>query len=447
MDDQELISSLNNYGYECKLANKFLVAKQVFKAALVIDPSHSLVWANLGAVLNDLNEIEESERILRHSVELDPFSVSAHSNLALVLSNQRKWDEAFEHFNKALLIKPDDTRVLWDKAVSLLDSGNWKQGFAEYDIRFTHAEKDYPKNPFPQWKGEDLSGKTLFVNAEQGLGDRILFSRFMYQVKQKYPTCRIIFLTEHILHPLLWEFVSEGIIEYIPIGVPFIESDYHVYLMSIPGIMGCTPDNVPPDPGLIRKRCLPFKQFCNLRTLRDNSIRVGICWAGSPTQAIDYVRSLPFELMLDLIDNPDITFYSLQVGKQSKDIQEWGAEKIIGDLGEMIIKEGFTRTAITILNMDLIITVDTSVCHLAGALGVPVWTMLTYSPYWIWGREGNTTPWYPSMRLFRQQTPGDWQTVLKNVKAELPKFIEDKKNTINIYDHFNDFSYEVNQIY
>ena len=423
MENSELVAAFNDYGCQCKTNRKYLAAKQSFKQALEFDPTHPLVLANLGAIHHELYEYQDAIRCFEQGLKYNPEHPACCANYALLLTSIGEWDKAQEYYDKAIKGEPDHTLTQWDKGLCYLDQGNWEEGFKNYQVRFTHMAKDYPKYKFPIWNGEDLSNKTIAIYEEQGLGDKIMFSRFIYQLKIKYPTCKIYFLCTHQLQALLWGYQIDKICEFLPIGVVFPDDiDYGVYMLELPRLLGCTdPNNVPDDPGYILERCNFQKNVISLKTLIPGGKRIGLCWHGNPNHNQDHQRSIAFEKFIPLMDNPYYTWFSLQVDDHYKDIKKWGCEELINDSSEQILKDGLPRTGVTILNLDLVITIDTAVAHLAGVLDKPVWMLVASNNYWVWGREGKTSPWYQSMTIFRQETPGDWDSVINNVKCELDK--------------------------
>ena len=217
---------------------------------------------------HELFEFDEAQDIFLRCLKMAPDHPATNANYALLLNTINEHEKSSELFEKALEKEPSYTLHRWDYALNLLDAGQWEKGWKEYEVRLTHISKDYPRYKFPMWQGEDLTNKTIIVYEEQGLGDRILFSRFLYQLKEKYPTCRIYYMCCHVLMPLLWEYQKAGIVEFLPIGCVFPEADYGIYLMSLPGLLGCNdPLNVPLDPGFIKQRCEFQEKVIELKTL------------------------------------------------------------------------------------------------------------------------------------------------------------------------------------
>jgi hypothetical protein len=423
VDNKELVEAFTAYGHHCKKLRNFLAAKQAFLNALSLDQSFPLVWSNLGAIYYELHEYDKAKECFEKAFELEPDHGSTCANYGLLLSCQNEWDQAHFYFDKAIEKAPDNLMVQWDKALTHLEAGDWEDGLKRYEVRHQHIAQEYPKYKFPLWDGEDLNDKCIIIYEEQGSGDKILFSRFIYQLKMKYPTCKIYFLCNALLQPLLWGYQKEKICEILPNGVIFPDDiDYGCWLMSLPRLLGCIdPLNVPPDPNFILHRCEFQKSTSQLTSLIPGGKKVGICWHGSTKHALDHQRSIPFEKIVSLMDHPYYSWFNLQVDDFKDDIKKWGMTDLITDCSEPILKEGFTRTGVIMLNLDLVITVDTAVAHLAGTLGIPVWMMVTQNSYWVWGRHGKKTPWYPSMSIFRQKEPGNWDSVIEDVHKQLDR--------------------------
>jgi len=199
-----------------------------------------------------------------------------------------------------------------------------------------------------------------------------------------------------------------------------------VFLGSLPYLLGIRVDTLPPDPLRIRSRVQQQHRLApfNLpEPAMKDAFRVGICWSGNPHQDRNHDRSIPLELLLPLAENPNVMIYSLQVGPGASALAATGAQGLICDLQEDLTFHGLVGAGNALLGLDLVITVCTSVAHLAGAVGVPVWTMLSHDPYWVWTREGTKTPWYPTMKLFRQPEAGDWASVTDEVGTELTALV------------------------
>lgn len=402
-------------------------ALSMLRRALALRPHQAETWSNLGLVLWRQGRVEEAGEALHKAVTLHPDRATFRANLGVFCGTVGKVEEAEVELKEATRLDPDNLAAVWDLGLLYLRNGDWKRGLALYDIRRKHrGPKFYPELPAPLWRGEDLSGKVIYIQGEQGIGDRFLFSRYLSWVKATWPTCRIVVCLYDPMINLFWEF--RGIVEFLPQGVPWPKDlDYSCFLCSLPEIHGTTLDNVPPDPGYLRKRIQIGRDAtnCNLPKPSLPALKIGICWTGNPEQIRNSDRTIPLERLLPFTENTRLAFYSFQCSPGNQDLQRLCAGDLICDLSKDIEKEGWVGTGIALMEMDLLITVCTSVVHLAGAIGIPTWALLCADPYWIWGKSGDTTPWYPTdMRLFRQRTFGDWQPVLDDVQAELSKLAD-----------------------
>lgn len=420
----EQACQLSDHASRISKEGKLDAAIVAIRRALAIAPDHPVLLSHLGAFLWDVGQYEEGERVLRRSIEIEPNYAPSRGNLGSILGAMGRYDEAREMYQSAMKLEPDFNDATWNYSMTLLDSGAWKDAWPHYESRLLRGDRRiYPQLPYKKWQGEDLSGKTLWVQAEQGVGDRILFSRYLHWVKTKYPTCRILLQLEAVDLPvmsnLMWGY--RDVVEFVPNGVPWAEDvDYGIYLMSLPGIHGTTVDNVYPDPGLILSQAMRHKNSVSLPEPLLPSVKVGIVWSGSPGMKRNIERSVPFEVMMRLAELPNVVLYSMQF--DNDDLYAHGADFFIRDLARDIRPLGFMGTAAAMLNLDLVITACTASAHLAGALGIPCWTLLCANPYWVWLRDRDDSVWYPNTRLFRQRTMYDWAPVFDDVRAELEEF-------------------------
>lgn len=404
------------------------------RRAVAMAPEHPVLLACLGAVLFDAGKYSEAEKVLNKAISIEPEYSPSFSNLGSVLGAQGRYDEAKKSFLRAIKIEPDFTDARWNFAMNLLDCGHWLEAWTPY----YEARKErnnshlYPKLPYPEWRGEDLNGKTLHIQGEQGVGDRILFSRYIAWVKEKYPDCNINFMVEAADLPDVSNFMwgYNEIVKFLPNGIPWPENvDYGIYLMSLPGVHGTTPDNVPGDPGYILKNSLRHRNSVSIKAIDDNMLKVGIVWTGNSVMKRNAERSIPLEMMLTLAEIPNVVLYSLQYDG-AQQIEKLGAAQLIKDLRPDIQPLGFAGTAACILNLDLIITCCTATAHVAGALGAPCWTLLCANPYWLWLRKRKDNVWYPNTTLFRQKIQNDWKPVIREVKSALAECAEIHRRSV-----------------
>ena len=431
--EKVVVEQLNSYALECKKAHKYTTAEIILNRAIEMYPKAGILWNNLGAVLWNLHRWDEAESALLKAKDLDYDIDTTSSNLGLLYSSQQRWDEAKYNLDRALELNPANKNPLWEKALCLLDKGDWEEGLRLYDVR-REVKKEITPLKYPLWNGEDLNGKTIFIQGEQGFGDRILFHRYVYWLKDKWPEVKILYLCEPKLHNLFWELKLATGLEFVPDKVPWPEADYGQYLLNLPALHGTTVDNVYPDPGLIRKRVIPYKHTFTPPNPEDpDSIKVGICWTGNPIMDQNIQRSVPLDLLLSLAENPKVILYSLQLGEGERDVDRLDCNGLVCDLSSELKKEGWYGTALAVANMDLVITCCTSIAHLAGALEVPCWTMLCYAPYWVWLRNREDSVWYPKTKLYRQTVPGEWKDVINNIKHDLSALINKNKELKNGY--------------
>lgn len=413
----------------CDLINRkhCITAVAALRRAIALAPDKGDAWAELGVALHALGRFPEAIKALERAILLDPTYLNAKSNLALVKGILEDYDHA-ESLMKELIEIP--IRAIPERihlGLMLLSKGDWERGLTLYEQRIGVVVKEFklPKLGVPYWQGENLDGKTLYVQTEQGIGDTIAFSRYLTWVKERHPTVRIKFNCHTSYENLLWEF--RHLVEFVPSGVLWPDPgsterfDYGVYLHSLAYLAGARLDNIRPDPGLIRRRVdMQCEQvgFNMPAPTRAGVRKVGICWTGNPENPTQARRSVPLDALLWLATDPNCVLYSLQCGPGQADIARLGAHVIIEDLSEAI-QPDLVHTGVAIRKLDVVVTCCTSIAHLAGALGVPTFLMLCHDPYWVWGREPHTTPWYPSVRVFRQETRGDWNSVIRNVASAL----------------------------
>lgn len=415
---------LNDAAHKMQRDGKAIASVVALRRAVALCPDSSSLWASLGAVLYDNLEYVEAEIALKRAIRLDRRNSRALANMGMLQCAMGRGGRGLRFHERAVRADPNNLASQWNQAISLLDCGQWKAGFARYDVRLPFRGPGlYPPMPYPRWNGEDLNRKTLFVRAEQGIGDRILFSRYLYWIKQRWPRVNILHAADAADLPtmvnLLWGYA--GIVQFIPVGVPWPKAHFGVDMMSLPRLHGTRPDRVPRDPGFIRERAKFEAKGVNLPQPHVRSLKVGVVWTGNTNMVRNLDRSVPFEQMLRLEQIPEVQLYSLQFAPGSADMERLGAHELVYDLPKEIGGRGLVGTAACMLHLDLIITTCTSTAHLAGVLGVRCWTLLCANPYWVWGRKGERTPWYPKMKLYRQRHMGNWDDVIDRVRRDITR--------------------------
>lgn len=379
-----------------------------YQQALIANPSSADLLNRIGVVLQYQGKSNLAAHFHRQALTHQPHNIDALISLAKAILDQGKVDEGLAYVNQALSIHPNHPVARHNRALMLLQKGEFQQGFPEYEWRLKTA--DFPPCPFkqPVWDGSDFSGKTLLLHAEQGLGDTIQFIRYVPLVAQRGG--RIILTCHQPLMRLLS--TMPGIDQFIPLGMPLPAFDTYTPLLSLPGILGTTLDTVPSQVPYLR----PPKVNLELpisNTIQNPKLKVGLVWSGGNLYKHNQTRSFSLQEFQAILDVPEISFYSLQKGIPQLELVELGWQSRLIDLNEQL--QDMADTADAIAQLDLVITVDTSVAHLAGALATPVWVLLAHVADWRWLLNREDSPWYPTMRLFRQSQAGDWQGVMHRV--------------------------------
>jgi tetratricopeptide (TPR) repeat protein len=391
--------------------------------ALSLSQGSAQAHFNLGLVLHDQGKIEEAIHSFRKALEINPNYGQAHRDLAVALNSQGKVQEAIGSWRKTLEINPNDAVAHKDLGHNLLRMGNFQEGWAHYEWRWRTQDKIFKPRNFsqPLWDGRPLQGKRLLVHAEQGLGDTLQFIRYLPLVQQR--ACRVILECQKPLRLLLSRFPG---IDKLVLGDDLPPFDFYVPLLSLPYLLGTHAGNIPADvPYLFARQDLIYHWQNRLSDCP--GLKIGICWQGSPEHAGDRQRSLSVELFAALADVPSVNLISLQVGIGKEQLAGICFRvKALGPDFDYQTHGSFMDTAAVMKNLDLVVTVDTAVAHLAGALSVPVWVALPKVPDWRWllGREDS--PWYPTMRLFRQSHPGEWADVFQRIAGEARRLVAEK---------------------
>lgn len=382
-------------------------------------PDSDEIQANLGLVNWNHGSLEKGLEAYLEAVRLNPSALN-HRLLAMYYMSRGAWKQAGAHLQEAISQNPDPD-LRFDLAHLLLMQGDWANGLQKYEVRLESRAIPFPKLPYLIWDGAtDLNGKTLYIQAEQGIGDHILFSRYLAWLKQEYPHCRILLCLYQDLVDLFWEF--RDLVTFIPVGTPWPKDvDYGCFLFTLARYYDTLPYNIPPDPGFFIRR-IATAGSCVLWQSPLPSLKVAICWTGNYEAQNNIARSIPLPEILRLAEDPRVTLYSVLWGNGRDDIGRYQADALLIDVATV----GWVKTAVSLKEFDVIVTVCTGIAHLAGALGLNVWTLLSEQPYWIWPREGSTTPWYPSMRLFRQKRLNDWGPVINQVRQELSALADER---------------------
>lgn len=402
----------NNLGTVLKGQGKHDEAVKSYKKSITFKPDYAMAHSNLGNLLKDLGRFDEAEASCRRAIKLQPDYADAHNNLASTLQKQGRHDEAIMSYGMAIKYNPESIHAHINRSSALLLTENFNDGWPEYEWRLYTKNCNSGSSHQTQWDGSPLNGKTILVHAEQGFGDTIQFIRYLPMIKNHGGY--VIFQCQKNLIGLLKTYVGiDKIIE--KTSKPNVNFNTHTHLLSLPGIFGTNMDSIPSDNPYIRADPALTEQW-RLKLANNNDFKIGIVWAGSPTFK-DHYRSCSLSDFAPLTEIPGITFYSLQKEPTSEELLNPPKDMRIINLGKEL--SDFSETAAVINNLDLIISTDTAVAHLAGAMGKPIWTLLHTSSDWRWFLNREDSPWYPTMRLFRQSKFNDWKVVFDQVKEAL----------------------------
>jgi FkbM family methyltransferase len=438
-------------GWKIHQAGKVREAEQIYQQALAAEPMNASAWCYLGIAFHDQERYDEAVAAYQRALKLKPHFPIALNNLGNSFRLMRRLPEAVTAFDQALAQQPDyliafknkSTTLCWEGQVEAalknyelavqygpddadihkhlgilrLLLGDFAGGWPEYEWRWKTGEISLPKLTRPWWDGSSLAGKTILLTPEQGLGDTIQFIRYAPWLKQRYG-CQILFHSPKALRTLLS--TCAGIDQWVEDPANLPPYDCFAPLLHVPSVLGHTSSDFPAEvPYLSAEE--PRMEEWRKKLAEYRGVKVGIVWRGSPTHQADVMRSIPLVEFAPLGRLKGVHFFSLQKLPAAEDLNMLAGRLEVVDLGRAL-DEGtgaFVETAAVLKNLDLLITCDTAIAHVAGALGVPVWVALCNVPDWRWLTTGERSAWYPTMRLFRQQAPGDWASVVEQIAAAL----------------------------
>jgi len=422
-------------------------AKKIFNHILEIEPDNHHAYNNLGTVAWHATDLKEAQFYFLKAIELAPTMARSYLNLANIFIEQGKLQEAANTLMKCLEVKPDSQRVKnqlawthellgdYDSALSILNNniksapdhpktrynrgllllkmGNYREGWQDYEWRYALKQRRYPITPnpdTPEWNGEEIKDKILLIVEEQGFGDAIQMVRYIPKLKSMGATVivrcrpRLIKLFKTI------DDVDEVRNCLYPIDKLRARCDYHIPIMSLPRVLETELDTIPTNIPYL----FPNQEKVQRWTKRidKNKFNIGLVWSGNEKQKNNSRRSCNLQDYLPIAALPNVQLYSLQKGPSRAQLDSAIEIDIIDFSEEM---KDFQDTASLMKCLDLVISIDTAVAHLAGAIGHPVWTLLDTNHCWRYSIDRSYSPWYPHMRLFRQSSPGDWQSVIESV--------------------------------
>ena len=378
-----------------------------------LNPKDGAAWSNLGNALRAGNQLEDAKRAQIQAISLSPGAPQIHYNLGLVLRDFGDLEEAAHAFHRAELLGYKNPDLAWDQSLNMMLGGDLKGGFETYDARFGLSESVERFSELPRWTGDPCTDKTILVHAEQGLGDSLQFCRYVPLLKDFAQ--HVVFDLQPPLARLLESSPDFAGIELHPRDGSTPDADLQIPLLTVPKYFSVEEGGLPG-----RSAYLAAPEEGPRLSDYPGQRKVGIAWAGKPTHKNDHNRSVGLKPFIPLMDHPLVRFFGLQLGPEQQQIRDLSLNALVEDLSPYI--RDFADTASILQDLDLVITVDTSVAHVAGALGKSVWVLLPFAPDWRWQLRRDDSPWYPSMRLFRQTSPGDWDDVFMRVRTELVKW-------------------------
>ena len=385
-----------------------------WRDGLAKEPQWDDSWRNLGFGLEHLDRIDEAVDAYRQAAQAAPANAENHRYLGSALQDACQLDEALDAYGQAIKTDPDNAEAHWGRFWVRALRGEFPKAWDDYEWRWKLRERTTPEldDSAPLWEGGDISGQTFFLRAEQGYGDTIQTIRYAPILAEMGATVKVG------CPPALARLFSgaPGVSEVITGNAGTVNFNSHQALFSLPRILGTTLDNIP---GTVPYLTAPSQDGIELPATK-GVFRIGLTWHGSGSHNPDR-RSVPFEQLLPLLEQERTMFFSLQLGDAAHDPARADAETRLADLSPLM--DDFASTAALIEQLDLVITIDTAVAHLAGALGKPTWLLLSAAPDWRWMLGRDDSPWYPSIRLFRQAKLGDWSDPLAKLRAELARTV------------------------
>lgn len=414
----------NNRGLSLQAQQYFSEALDDFQKAIALEPHLAQAHSNLGNLYVELQRCEEALLCFNRAIELQANYADAYFNRANLQVTMRNVVAAIKDYDQALKIVHDDEEIKFNKAHALLLNGEYEKAWPLFESRLVHSavKRDYPKLDMPQWLGgEIIQGKTVFIYAEQGLGDNLQFIRYVPMLASL--GAKVIV---QVPQPLLSLFENmQGISELIKNGDTRPAFDFHCPMMSLPLAFNTNLDSIPSCPQFFIPQ--PKVEYWRNKSDRKEKLLVGLVWASGvhpskPTMSKDYERrNLPLKL-LKAFAGVEVDFFSLQKGEPAETefkkavALDWDGPEILNFVDEL---KDFADTAALVMNLDLVISVDTATAHLSASLGKPVWLLTRYDACWRWGLDREDCPWYPSLKIYRQPSLGDWETVIQRVRQDL----------------------------
>ena len=404
-------------------------ATECFSAAIIHNPIYYEAYINLGNIYHEGGSFTNALKCFEKAILIEPNDSLAHANRSIQLKYLHRLDESLASIDIAISLKPEYYDAYWNRALTHLLMGNLKQGFRDYQYRWETKHFQPIKRNFyqPIWLGEEsLKGKTVFIFNEQGFGDSIQFCRYATLIKKAGAS--VIYEVEDALLPLFA--TLDGVDRFIRVGEQIPKFDYYCPSMSLPIGFGTEINSVPCSIPYLHADEEKIRTWENKLGVRKR-LRIGLCWSGSPTHRGDKRRSIPLIELFSYLP-AGFEYVSLQREIRESDNFDFKNRSEIKFFTQDLID--FSVTAALASTLDLVITVDTSIAHLAGALGLDTWVLLPHTPDWRWMLARDDSIWYPTMKLYRQEKDRDWNSCLVKLGQDLSNFLLDRSNPLNNTD-------------
>ncbi|MCA9141114.1 MAG: tetratricopeptide repeat protein, partial [Planctomycetales bacterium] len=424
---------LNNLGVAQATKREFHAAIESYLAALEIDPHYAAAWNNLGNAQRSIGETGNAVVSLRKALRLRPDYAEAYNNFAIALVQSGRHVEAMRYYNLALHFRPDYPEAHMNRSLDRLALSDFEAGWIEYEWRW-RGKQLRPRYPDSlRWDGSSPASKRLLIHFEQGLGDTIQFIRYAQELKRM----GAVVIAE--IQPPLMTLLQEsgcGVDELVAVGDPLPQFDFHAPLLSLPGLLNTSLGTIPAKVPYLSPRKLLVERWKS-RLSNIEGYKIGIAWQGNPEYRGDRHRSIPLKSFAAIAQIPGVVLISLQKGHGTEQLTQVAEQFDIVQFEDLDDESGpFMDTAAIMRCLDLVVTSDTALPHLAGSLGVPVWVALPVACDWRWMHGREDSPWYPTMRLFRQTEPDDWVSVFRKISDALPqRMIESRQRISSVKEH------------
>ena len=411
--------ALSNRTNTLAALRRFDEAEKSCRAALSLDANYATAHLNLGAMLSRVGRWEEAEACFERALELVPNNAVARGGLGGVCTSLGRFDEAESHANQALQLDPRLSDAVKNRGILRLMQGRFAEGWRDYEARF-HVDVSPPTSSAPVWRGEELNGKSIVVCSEQGLGDTLHFVRLVEPLLER--GARVILACQNALIPLLGDLKWADQLELVPNRDSLPASDFVISLLSLPGALDVREDTIPRDTPYLSSDPSRVAAWRDRLGGGAGKRRVGLAWQGNPGNAADAVRSTTLEQFQPLWNalGDEVEWVSLQKGLGEEQLDSRFPVKRFDDLDN---DGAFLDTAAIMTSLDAVVATDSAVAHLAGALGRPTYLALAAIADWRWMIDRSDSPWYPTLKLFRQPNPGEWphvfQAIAKSLKTTL----------------------------